>query len=244
MSAPRTLWLAALLPALPAQAQPATPPAATEAAPDEAAQPHLLEIRDGRLHLDGRTLPPDATPPGLDLGGLTMEYRFSGPVTPVLEIDGEVYVLQGERLVRHAASSRAAEPVYFLDSAASPEREAAAAPMPEPQLRRASEAAYLQQLSAGDRALFEQIRREEALERESLELAEEIRRTNDPAARARLTERLRADLDEAFELKQAIRTAEVERAETQIEELRRMLHDRGARKQQVIEHRMRELVGE
>ena len=53
------------------------------AAPLEA---HLLEIRDGALHLDGRRLP-DAAPEGVDLSGLAMAMEFAGPVTPVVEIE-------------------------------------------------------------------------------------------------------------------------------------------------------------
>lgn len=234
MSAPLVLLLAALA-ALPARAQPTgLASAAPEAA--EAVAERLLEIRDGHLHLDGRALPPEAVPAGLDLSGLAMQMRFSGPVTPVVEVDGAAYVLQGERLVRFEESDRAGDRVYFLGQPAEP--------MPEHEMREAGEAAYFQQLSARDGPLYERIRREEALERESLRLAEEIRRTTDPAARARLTAQLRADLEAAFDLKQEIRTAELDQAERQVENLRAMLNTRAARKAQVIEQRMRELTGE
>ena len=87
--------------------------AASNAA-DEEVQVRVLEIQDGDVKLDGRTLPAGHVPSGLSLDGIDMTYHFSGPVTPVLEIDGEVYVLDGDRLIRmdDAAPNRAN--VYFL----------------------------------------------------------------------------------------------------------------------------------
>src|SRR5690606_19554138 len=158
------------------------------------------------------------------------------------EIDGVVYVLQDERLRVLAETDIADSPVYFLGE---PGAEAAAAPAPmsEPQMARMSEAAYLQQLSSRDRTLYEQIRAEQALERETLRLADQVRRTADAVERARLEARLRAKLDESFELKQRIRADEIEQAEAQIGELRRLLDERAARKFQIIERRVRELLG-
>src|SRR5690606_23592929 len=75
------LLVFAVAPRVAAQAQPAAA---------EAAQQHVLEIRDGRMHLDGRALPPENLPDGLDLRGIEMTYSFVGPVSPVLEIDGVV----------------------------------------------------------------------------------------------------------------------------------------------------------
>ena len=49
----------------------------------------LFEIRDGRLWMDGRQLPPDAIPPGLDLTGVMLQLELVGPVIPVVEVDGE-----------------------------------------------------------------------------------------------------------------------------------------------------------
>jgi hypothetical protein len=217
--------------------------------------PHVLEIRDGALWLDNRQLPPTAVPEGLDLQGLQMSVEYSGPVTPVVEVDGIAYVLQDERLVRFDESNRAGSQVYFLG-------EASPAPPPAPRepaatlaggagreaesddarLRRAGEAAYMRQLSATDQELYEQIQREAALEEAAERLAATIRATDDPAERAAGVDRLRAVLAEAFDLKQQIREAEIQRAEEQVGELRRMLRERGARRSMIVEHRIRELL--
>ena len=76
-----------------------TVPASTDLVWGSEPAGHLLEIRDGAVHLDGVVLP-DAAPAGLDLAGLTLALDYSGPVTPVVEVDGQAYVLEGGRLVR------------------------------------------------------------------------------------------------------------------------------------------------
>jgi hypothetical protein len=219
--------------------------------------PHVLEIRNGSVWLDNRRLPPNAVPDGLDLEGLQMSVEYSGPVTPVVEVDGIAYVLQDERLVPFDESNRAGSQVYFLGEASpapqSAPREPAATlaggagregESDDARLRRAGEAAYMRQLSATDQELYEQIQREAALEAAAEQLAASIRATEDPDERAAGVERLRAVLAEAFDLKQQIREAEIQRAEQQVGELKRMLRERGARRSMIVEHRIRELLGD
>lgn len=206
---------------------------------------HELTILEGKVYLDGRPLPPENLPDGLDLTGIPpYSYSFTWPLKPVLEIDGVVYVLQDEQLRILAETDLADSQVYFLGE---PDLERAAAPPPpemsEPQLARMSEAAYLQQLSSRDRSLYDQIRTEQALERETLRLALQIKRSTNEDERSRLEGALRRMLDESFELKQGIRADEIEQAEAQIIELRRLLGERQARKAQIIERRVRELIG-
>lgn len=236
----RPLALAAALalsvPVASAQAQPA------------AEAGHELVIRDGRMFLDGRALPTENLPAGLDLDGLPeTTVSFAGPVTPVLEIDGVVYVLEGEHLRMLSETTRAADRVHFLPvappapEAAGPERSASA--FSEAELSEAGEEAYLRQLSARDHSLYEQIEREHAIENETLGLADQIRRTPEGAERERLVRRLREKLDESFEMKQEIRASEIAQAEAQLGGLRRLLRERGDRKEQIIERRMLELMG-
>ncbi|NNF57618.1 MAG: hypothetical protein HKN04_05190 [Rhodothermaceae bacterium] len=228
--------------------QPPTP-ASSEA---EAVVPvRVLEIHAGQVFLDGEALPASHVPADLDLEGLDMIYQFSGPVTPVLEFDGVVYVLmqapEGARLQLLSDTERRDAQVYFMGqpdtnamaraAAATPE------PMPEDDLIEAGEEAYLRQLSSRDRPLYEQIRSEQSLERETLRLADQVRRNADPIARGRLINELRLKLGASFDLKQRIRANEITQAEEQIAELRRLLNEREARKQQIIERRLRDLVG-
>lgn len=233
-------------PVLQAQERPASNAA------DEEVRVRVLEIHDGDLKLDGIVLPTDNLPGGLRLDGIEMTYHFSGPVTPVLEIDGEVYVLAGERLIRmeDAAPNRAN--VYFLgqpemNARVAPVTRAGAAMAPSPvlddDLEQAGERAYLRQLSFRDRTLFNQIQREQSVELETFRLAGEYRRANDPDDQSRIEDALRDKLGESFELKQQIRADEIAQAETQISELRGLLDERSARKDQIIERRLRELIG-
>ena len=236
---------------VPAQAQPDRAVADTDAVPVR-----ILEIHSGKVFLDGEALPASSVPADLNLDDLDTIVRFSGPVTPAIEIDGIVYVLDEQKLIPLSESSRAGSQVYFFaqpEAAPVPQGRLAdaaqrsvppAEPMPEQEMREASEAAYLQQISERDRSLYNQIRGEQALELETLRLADRIRRTPDAAAKQPLLDQLRAKLDESFELKQQIREDEIVQAEAQITELRRLLDERAARKEQIIDRRLRELIGE
>jgi hypothetical protein len=231
MMTPRPLAFALLL-AL------ATPLAAAQGQPSpDAAAEHVLEIRGGRMYLDGRRLPPANLPEGLDLSGIEMTYTFTGPVSPVLELDGVVYVLEGEHFkLLSETDRRGVQPLFFPEM---PQ----AAPAADAALTEASEQEYLRQVEERDRALYDRIQQEHALENETLRLAARIRSTTDPAERDRLLRSLREKLEASFELKQAIRAEEIAQAEAQIEELRRLLRERGARKDQIIERRIEELTG-
>ena len=204
------------------------------------------------LKLDGIVLTTDSLAGGVRLDGIEVTYDCSGPVPPVLEIDGEVYVLAGERLIRmeDAAPNRAN--VYFLgqpemNARVAPVTRAGAAMAPSPvlddDLEQAGEQAYLRQLSFRDRTLFNQIQREQSVELETFRLAGEYRRANDPDDQSRIEDALRDKLGESFELKQQIRADEIAQAETQISELRGLLDERSTRKDQIIERRLLELIG-
>ncbi len=226
--------------------------ASSDAAAD--ARVRILEIQDGDVKLDGRVLPMGNLPDGLRLDGIDMTYHFSGPVTPVLEIDGEVYVLDGEQLIRMDEAGPNRANVYFLGqpemtaqnapvTRPRPEGQAFGGEMPADDLERAGEEAYLQQLSSRDRTLYDQIQQEQSLELETYSLAGEFRRTRNRDEQADIADELRDKLEESFDLKQQIRADEIAQAESQISELRRLLNERSARKEQIIERRLRELIG-
>ena len=221
-----------------AVAQPVTPTAA-RGADAEAAQVHLLEIHSGLVWLDGRALPPGSVPDGLDLRGIEMELEFSGPVTPVIEVDGEPFVLEGERLVAFAASSKAGSPVYILsDTAVAP------AAAPAERLEPVVEAAYMEQVSEADQTLYDKLQRERALDAEAQTLARRARALPPGAERDALVRSLRTQIEQAFALKQEVRRAELERAESDLRALRAVLDERDALHAEIVEHRLRELLGQ
>ncbi len=189
---------------------------------------HRLDIRDGRVYHDGTPLPAGAIPADLDIDGVSMSFEYSGPVAPAIGLNGQLYTLEGNRLVP-------------LDEAEM-DRQAFGFAKPEPLGQSAAqqaEQAYLQELSERDRALYERLLREREMEGEALRLAQQIRQNPDAAS---LRAQLREKLDAMFELKQENRREEIRQVEDVLEALRQQLRKREALREQVIQHRMRELT--
>ncbi len=230
--------LALLLLALPGVAAAQQP---ASVAPRTAADGHLLEIRDGAVLLDGVVLPA-AAPAGLDLTGLTMSLDYSGPITPVVEVDGQAYVLERGRLVRFEESTRAGERVYAL-SAAMPDAASVGA-MDDDRLALVSQEAYFRELAERDRALYSRMQHEQDLETRVDELATQVRRTAAGPERVRLRNELRDRLNELFALKQSLRREEVERAQAELDSVRSQLDERDAQHEAIVERRLRGLCGD
>lgn len=201
---------------------------------------HTFQVRDGSVYLDGRLLP-DAVPDGLDLSGMgTGLLEFSGPVTPVIEVDGQVYMLQNGRLVTLEASGQSGESVYILGDVApdvpqnlSPDRV-----MP------VVEAAYMREVAARNEALFAKMQRERRMEAEALQLAVRIRALPDGDERTRLREDLRRQLSAILALKHEVQAEELALAATRLDALRDRLADREARHDALVEGRLRQLIGQ
>lgn len=215
----------------------AAAPVALAQQPAAGATTHRLEIRDGRVFLDGRELSGSAVPEGFDAAGQTLSFEYSGPVMPALYVNGRVYALDGDRLVALDGASDAAPAV----------RAVALVPVPSPtddpdEARRAAEQAYLQTLSERDRPLYERILAERDKEIEIRRLAFVFRRSSSDEERQRLYARLQLLLEEAFELKQETRREEIRRAELMIQEARQQLLLREQRRDEIVRQRLRELT--
>ncbi|MEM1042153.1 MAG: hypothetical protein AAGI91_05935 [Bacteroidota bacterium] len=191
---------------------------------------HRLDIRDGRVYHDGTLLPEDAVPEYLDIEGMSMSFEYSGPVAPAIGLDGQLYTLEDNRLVRLDQADMGqqafglAQPETLGQSAAEQ-----------------AERAYLRELSERDGALYERLVREREMEGEALRLARQLRQN--PANAAALRAQLREKLDAMFELKQENRREEIRQVEDVLEALRQQLRKREAMRDQVIQHRMGELTG-
>ena len=224
-----SLTLGLALCALPAAAQvPATSARVSDASTE--AQVHRLDIHDGTVYHDGTALPAGALPADLDIEGLSMSFEYSGPVAPAIGLGGRLYTLDGERLVA-------------LDEAGV-DQQAFGLSTPEPLGRSAAEQAedaYLQELSERDRVLYDRLLHEREMEAEAGRLARRLRQSpDDDALRAHLRDRL----DAMFELKQENRRDEIRQVEDVLEALRLRLREREAMREEIIEHRMRELAGQ
>ena len=196
---------------------------------------HLLEIRDGALHLDGRRLP-DAAPEGVDLSGLAMAMEFAGPVTPVVEIDGQAYVLKDDRLEPYDASL--AEGRLYIAGAP---QATDGVPMPADRAARVSEQAYLQEVAQRDTELYGQMRREQRAEREGEQLAARIRAMPPGEARDALRAQLRDHLADVFRLKLRVRRDEIAHARAELDQLEALLQAREANLDAIVDARVGEL---
>jgi hypothetical protein len=82
-------------------------------------QRHSLAIQDGHVYIDGAQVPQDELPASLDVQNVTASLSFTGTGTPVLELNGLLYALEGKRLVEVGQGKRAdGVQVYFRDEAA------------------------------------------------------------------------------------------------------------------------------
>lgn len=111
-------------------------------------------------------------------------------------------------------------------------------------LTQAEVQAYFDALQQRDTDLFQQIQREWSLEASTVQIANEIRRTNDSSRRARLSEELRARLDHMFELKQENRRREIDQLERELEALQERLAQRERLRDEIVRRRMEELTGD
>ena len=221
----RLAVLSALVAASPLAWGQGTVPAAQLA---QEAQPagHMLSIQNGVLTHDGVALP-NAAPASLDLRGIELEFQYSGPVTPVISIDGAPYVFENDRLVPFSESSRVGERVYGLGE-----------PM---EVEQASDAAYLQDVARRDAALYRQIEREAALEADALQRAERIRRMQPGEEREEAREQLRDLLSDLLQLKNANRREELSRMQERVDAVRAQLDERTAMHDAIVDSRLRAL---
>ena len=200
---------------------------------------HTFQIRDGAVFFDGRHLR-DALPRDLDLRGQeTRVLEFSGPVTPVIEIDGRAYVLEGERLVLLSESSLAGQGVLLSEPAPD-----VVGDMPDDRVTPIVQEAYMRGVASQNSELYDRMRREHDMEGEVMSLAARVQALSPGAPRRALRDQLRGLLSDLLALKHEIRALEITVAEQQIEAARRSLSYREGHHDEIVDTRLRELVGE
>ena len=196
---------------------------------------HTFQVRDGAVYLDGRHLP-DAVPPHLDLTGEeTRMLEFSGPVTPVLEVDGRAYVLEGERLVLLSESSLGGQGVLVNESEPGRTSEDRVLPMVEE--------AYMRDVASRNTGLYDRMQRERAMEAEVATLAARVLELAPGAPRRALRDQLRGLLSDLLALKHEIRAEEIVVAEQRLDAARQALAYREGHHDDIVDARLRELVG-
>ncbi|HET6566559.1 MAG TPA: hypothetical protein VFG50_01260 [Rhodothermales bacterium] len=102
---------------------------------------------------------------------------------------------------------------------------------------------YLHDVRASDAALYDRLVQEQQLEQESLALAARVRSLGRGPERTQREAELRARLEQIFRLKQENRRREIEELEGQLDDLQQRLDQREQLHGQIVEKRLRELVG-
>ncbi len=90
---------------------------------------------------------------------------------------------------------------------------------------------------------FERFMRVRRMEEETERLAGEIRRTDSADEREKMTAKLREQLNELFDLREAGREREVKELEKRLVELRKILKERRERKAEIVKRRMEQMMG-
>lgn len=199
---------------------------------------HTFQVHDGAVYLDSRLLP-DAVPEGLDLSGMaTGVLEFSGPVTPVIQVDGDVYVLQNERLVPLEESGQPEESVYILGDVAP----SVLVNLSEERIIPIVEEAYRREVADLDRSLYQKMREVQRMDAEALLLAARVRAAPE-GERGRLRDTLRRLLSDALVLKHEVKAEEIALVEVRLRALRQRLAEREGQHDAIVDHRLRELTG-
>lgn len=206
------------------------------------AEVHRLEVRDGVIYHDGVALPQSAVPEGIDLHGFppaAMAYR--GDETPAIEVDGRVFAFKNNRLVevQNVVSEAPPSQGYAIWQARSVQ-----APALAKQAALDMEQEYMESLSENDRALYDQLVREREMEQDTDRLARDYRRATSDSEREAIQAKLRKQLGAMFDLKQENRREEVRQMEEALTTLRQRMDERRAMRDKIIEHRLRELLGQ
>ncbi|MFT5142234.1 MAG: hypothetical protein ACI80V_001449 [Rhodothermales bacterium] len=103
---------------------------------------------------------------------------------------------------------------------------------------------YLEDIQDRNEGLYDGILREQLMEIETRKLASRIQTTSDSDRRRELSQQLLGRLEEIFELKQENRLAEVAQLDTRLRELKAQMDTRESRRKEIVERRLRELLGE
>lgn len=202
---------------------------------------HTFQVRDGAIYLDGQPVS-GAIPEGLDLSDEnTQVMEFSGPIMPVVEVDGQVYVFENRRLVLLSESSQAGQGVYIRNDVM-PDP-GMVAEMPQERVTPIVEQAYLRDVASRNADLFGQMQRAQSMEREVERRASRIRAMPPSAERRGLEGELRGLLSDLLTLKHQIRAQEIDVASERLDAARRGLSEREEHHDEMVDGRLRELIG-
>lgn len=169
---------------------------------------------------------------GVPSVSLTGSSFFRTDPTPA----NEALVRQLNELVADLDKPEAAERMAIREGAIQAAQTAAALPHLELQN-------YWLGVRAENQQLFEDYLLEQRLDLEARELAGALLSLPTGNDRARLETELRNVLNQLFDLKQKNREREIAQLEGRLDELQRVLDERNAKREQIIDRRFKELIG-
>lgn len=207
----------------------------------EAQVTRTLTIQDGEVYIDGQEIPGDELPPELNIEGVAMQHSFAGVERPVIEIGGELYALEDQLVpVDERSADSEGMTIFFEHDARSPNGESLANNLPTQILQ----SQYLEEIQRHSQQLYEQLMREQHMEAQTRDLAQNIRSLGEGSERQQYIDSLRSTLNEIFDLKQENRQREIEQLEAQLQELRQNLQEREQMREQMIDRRIQQLIGD
>ena len=209
-----------------------------------------LTIQEGTVFIDGQQVDPGALPPSLSVEGMNAQYRFSGIQRPVVELNGAFYAIGDSLEPVHANDvERQGSLVYFRGggselSTQQVQQRAASAQADQMSRRQEMERQYVEELRQRNKQLYERLMRERQMEYETRALAQRVRQLPEGEERAQMLDSLRTTLNDIFDLKQENRQREVQQLQARLEELQRRLEKREEMRTEMIDQRIRQLIGE
>lgn len=219
-----------------------------------AQQTRTLTIRDSAVHVDGQKLSPSQVPGDLDLDGITARYQFVGIQRPVIELNGRLFAVDdGLKPVSEEEVNAEESSVILQEIEARPSAVASSDDGQGPRIQSTQSAAdrareaqerYLSEVQKANRELYKRLVRERTMENQAKDLARVIQvLPEDSNERRAKIDSLRSLLNNIFDLKQENRLQEIERLQREIQELQRGLQKRKQMRDQMIDHRLNQLVG-
>jgi hypothetical protein len=218
-----------------------------------AQQTRTLTIRDSAVYVDGQKLSADQVPGDLDLTGVTARYQFVGIERPVIELNGRLFAVDdGLKPVSEEDVNAQKSSVILQEFDARPGALAAANGRQGPRVQsaqsdtraRSAHQQYLSEVQQANRELYERLLRERTMENRAKDLARVIRMLpEDSDERRTKIDSLRSLLNDIFDLKQENRRQEIERLQREIQKLQHGLQKRREMRNEMIDHRLGQLVG-
>ncbi len=220
------------------------------APPDAHAQSRTLTIQKGEVYIDGRRIPDEQLPSSLDVAGLNVQYSFSGIAHPVVELDGALYAIGDSLKAVPADRVQSRGSLVFFRERYQGQQSTSSGGLQEAaqservRQQQAERQQYLEEVQRQSQQLYQQLMREYQMENNTQVLAQRIRQLPEGPKRQRMLDSLRSTLNRIFDLKQENRRREIEQLSVQIEQLQANLDKREQMREQMINQRMRELIGE